>query len=60
MRRHYPDRLDFFCQPRCESFGLRRPFFASTRKRTDPKWMAPDGAELALDVRDPEGPIKES
>ena len=31
------------------------PKFASTRKLTDPKWMAPDGAELAIDILDPEG-----
>ncbi len=31
------------------------PKFASTRKLTDPKWMGPDGAELAIDVLDPEG-----
>ncbi len=31
------------------------PKFASTRKLTDPKWMGPEGAELAVDVLDPEG-----
>ena len=31
------------------------PKFAATRKLTDPKWMGPDGAELAVDVLDPEG-----
>lgn len=31
------------------------PKFASTRKLTDPRWIGPEGAELAIDVLDPDG-----